>query len=274
MLIDAHLHIWKADAGYPNQRATTVAPACDIPETLLRDYMDEHGVDRAVLVQPMYPGEDNNLVADTAAREPDRYAAVCVVFPMHADAPEKLEYWVRERGCRGLRLRPAIADEEPSFGSVTSMPLWEKAEELGIAVNILARPRHLPAIHALAERFASVPIIIDHLAHPDLAAGVNGPDFQSLLGLAKFPNVSLKPTGCSYYSLEWYPYADCFPLIQAAFEAFGPSRLIWGSDFPHVLLSTGYRRALLLAERFYSFFSEADRALLLGGNAARIYWGE
>lgn len=274
MLIDAHLHIWQADADYPDQRVTTVSPACDIPETLLRGYMDEHGIRRAVLVQPRFPGEDNSLVADTAAREPDRYAAVCVVFPMRDDAPSVLEYWVRERGCRGLRLRPTIAAEEPSFGHPASFALWQKAAELNIAVNILARPQHVPAIHRLAERFASVPIIVDHLAHPDVAAGVTGAAFQSLLGLAKFPNVLLKPTGCSYYSQELYPYADCFPLVQAAFEAFGPRRMIWGSDFPHVLLSTGYRRSLLLAERFYSFLSAAERDLLLGGNAARIYWGE
>ena len=100
MVVDAHAHVWKADPTYPNPSATIMSPTSDVPVDILRHYMDEHGVGRAVLVQPMYPGEDNSLVADAARAEPERFAAVAVVDPRK---PDLLEYCVRERGCRGLR---------------------------------------------------------------------------------------------------------------------------------------------------------------------------
>jgi L-fuconolactonase len=61
-------------------------------------------------------------------------------------------------------------------------------------------------------------------------------------------------------------------LFRGLYDAFGAGRLIWGSDFPHVLLTTGYRRSLLMQERVYTFLSEAERAQIMGGNASALYW--
>lgn len=272
MIIDAHLHIWRSTSDYPDPAATIVSPFSDVPVELLADTMDEHGVARAVLVQPLYPGEDNSYVADCAAAEPDKYAAVCVVDPTRPDAANRLEYWVNERGCKGLRLRPMMAGEEQAFGHPDSDPLWQRADALGIVINIVARPRHVPTIHALAERFPNVPTIIDHMAHPNVKAGVRSDAFQVLLNLARFPNIYVKPTGYYYFSQERYPYQDCWDFFNAVYDHFGPERLIWGSDFPHVLLTTGYRRSLLMQERVYSFLTPDELAAIMGENARRLYW--
>ena len=106
MIVDAHLHVWRPAPDYPDPGGTTVSPLCDVPLELFAQYMEEHAVNRAVLVQPLYPGEDNSYVADAAAGEPDRFKAVCVVDPRKPDAAERLEYWAGKRGCKGLRLRP------------------------------------------------------------------------------------------------------------------------------------------------------------------------
>ncbi len=270
MIVDAHLHVWRAIPDHPSPAVTTVSPASDVPVELLLDYMDEHGVDRAVLVQPSYPGEDNSYVADCAADQ--RFAAVCVVNPTTPGAEDRLDYWVRERGCRGLRLRPRFPAEAAIFGDPATFPLWERARDLRIPINILANVEHLTTVGALAAYFPDVSIIIDHMAHPAPAAGVDSPDFQCLLDLAQHPNVYVKPTGYYYYSQERYPYADCHPLFRALYDRFGAARLIWGSDFPHVLLKTGYRRSLLMQQRVYSFLSQSDLDMIMGGNAARLYW--
>src|SRR5438552_4160508 len=55
MIVDAHLPVWRAIPAYPEPAVTTISPVSDVPVELLREYMAEHGVDRAVLVQPMYP---------------------------------------------------------------------------------------------------------------------------------------------------------------------------------------------------------------------------
>lgn len=236
------------------------------------EYMAEHQVERAVLVQPLYPGEDNSYVADSAAAAPDRFAAVCVVDPRQPGAEHRLDYWVRERGCKGLRLRPRIPDEEAVFGHSSILPLWEHARTLRIVINILAGPEQLYTIAGFAERYPEIPMLLDHMAYPDVVAGRQSAAFQLLLNLARYPHVSVKVSGYYYYSHQSYPFTDCHDLFHALYDNFGPARLIWGSDFPHVLLKVGYRRNMLLQERVYPFLSHADLDLIMGRNAARLYW--
>lgn len=270
MIVDAHTHLWRPDSSGAFRVATIVSGEVDIPAELLGRYLDEHGVERAVLVQPVYPGEDNSLVADAATAEPDRFAAVCVVDPRKPEAADTLAYWVTERGCRGLRLRPKVPGETQIFGHTDSFPLWEAAARLKIAVNVLASFEHLPAVAQLAERFPSVPIVIDHFAHParpdDLAS------IEPLLALSRFPSVSIKLSGFYYFSQMPYPYTDCGNLLRAVYDRFGPARLLWGSDFPHVLLKASYGGALKLVDQLADWLTPDERRLILGQNAAALYW--
>lgn len=272
MIVDSHLHAWRAEPNALAKVATLIEPSSDIPIELALRYLDDHGVDRAVLVQPAFRGEDNGYLADVAALWPERFAAVCVVDPRLPGAEGRLEYWTRERGCRGLRLRPRLAGEAAVFADECSAPLWAKANELGVVVSILAGPEHLLAIGAWAERFPGVPIVLDHLAHPDAAAGAAAPAFGQLLDLARFPNVHVKLSGYYYFSALDYPHPDCDLLVKAVTEHFGARRILWGSDFPHVLLKSGYAGALAFSARTMPYLTEPDRARFLGGNAARLYW--
>jgi len=270
MLIDSHAHIWRPVSPGTTPISTIVSCDADISVELVHKVLDLHGVDRAVLVQPVFPGEDNSYVADAAAREPEKFAAVCVVDPRKPDAVERLEYWVTERGCRGLRLRPKVAGEERSFGDPATFPIWEAAERLGIAVNILGTFDHLGAVAKMANLFPNVPIVIDHLAHPPMPITVD--EMQPLLSLSSIPNVYAKLSGFYYYSATEYPHADCIELVRAVYDGFGPGRLLWGSDFPHVMLRTRYGRALRMIEDVFTWFTVADRQQLMGENALRLYW--
>ncbi len=229
-------------------------------------------MDRAVLIQPMFPAEDNSYVADCAAQQPDRFAAVCVVDPRREGAADRLDYWVRERGCRGLRLRPRNPEESVLFGDPASYPLWERAQALGIPINILMSPAHLNTLAALAECFPEVAIVVDHLGCPDVAEGVHSAGFLALLGLARFPRLFIKVSGHYSFSRHPYPHTDCDDLFRALYDRFGASRLIWGSDFPHILLKSGYRRSLLLLQRAYPFLSPQELACIQGNNVAPLYW--
>ena len=217
--------------------------------------MDDAGVDRAILVPPSWPGDDNTDSLEGARRWPDRFAVMGRFDPRAADASERLDRWP----CRGLRLRPAFAPETAFF---ESEPIWRKAADLGLVVSVLARADHVEAIGRMAARFPSVPVIVDHLAHPDPALPA------PVLELARHANVHVKPTGYYYYSKQGYPYDDCAGLFQSVYDRFGPDRMIWGSDFPHVLLKSGYGASL----RLFPTLTAAERELVLGGNAERLYW--
>lgn len=270
MIVDAHSHIWRPVPQGINPVRTIVSPEADVGAELLRHYLDEHDVERAVLVQPVFPGEDNSYVADTAAAEPDRFAAVCVVDPRRPDAAERLAYWCAERGCRGVRLRPKVPGEAACFGQPETFSLWDTAARQGIVVSVLCDFEHLPAVAQMAARFPTVAIVIDHLAHPPRPDNLAG--LAPLLELKRSPRVYVKISGLYYFSQAPYPYADCRDLLSAVYDGFGPARMIWGSDFPHVLLKSSYGGALATVGRLCPWLAPAERQRILGDNAAALYW--
>ncbi|MCH2694749.1 MAG: amidohydrolase [Acidobacteriia bacterium] len=271
MIVDSHLHVWHAMLDYPEPTATTVSPCCNVPVDLFKEYMDEYQVDRGVLVQPIFPGVDNSYVADCAAQEPNRFKAVCVV-PNSPTACEKLEYWSKDRGCKGLRLRPQLREESCVFGDPSTFPIWETASQLGLVINVLMNPQHLRPLAELAKRFSEVPILIDHMAYPDVTANLKSEPLQSLMVLADFPNIFVKISGCYYFSQQSYPYKDCMDIFKALYKQFGPSRLVWGSDFPHVLLKSGYQRSIIWLRRSFPFLTSEEIEMILGRNAVSLYW--
>jgi predicted TIM-barrel fold metal-dependent hydrolase len=171
-----------------------------------------------------------------------------------------------------LRLRPLIAAEAASFSTASTFPLWEAAERLGVVVSLLADVSHAQAIDGLAERFAEVPIVIDHLGHPDTSSAAGLAAFRPLLDLARRPRIYLKLSGFYHFSRREFPFADCWELVRAAYEHFGPQRLLWGSDFPHVVLASSLARSLEVIELALAGLSADDRQSVLGANARRLYW--
>lgn len=269
--VDAHLHVWRAAEGDTPGVTTIVPPQTDVPIELARQTMLAHNIDRAVLVQPVFRRQDNSYVADCARADPEHLAAVCVIDCELPHAEQRLEYWVRQ-GCRGLRLRPKIASETILFGHPWTYPLWKTAERLKVVVSVLANPEHAQAIGFLAQQFPDVSIVIDHMGHPNPTAGASDPGMQALLNLAQHPRVFLKVSGFYHFSNSAFPFEDCWELIWAAYDSFGPDRLIWGSDFPHVLRTIGYPQSLLLPEQALESWSNTDQEKIMGGNAAGLYW--
>ena len=266
LVVDAHTHVWRAVPDHPEPAATIVSPASDVPPSLLADWMEEAGVARAVVVQPICAGTDNEYVVGLAAAAPDRHAAVCVVDPASPAAATELERWAA-RGARGVRLRPLLPAEADVLESAAGRVLWEAAGRLGLVVSILGGPACLRALRARAEEFSDVPVVLDHAGYPDLGRGA-----AELLDLAGAPSVHVKVSGFHYFSSEPYPYRDSLPLLRELHRAFGARRLLWGSDFPHVLLRCGYRRSRLLGDTLLDFLDDAELAEVMGGTASRLYW--
>ena len=111
-------------------------------------------------------------------------------------------------------MRPRVDGEETIFGKTETYAVWEAAQELGIAVNLLMNSEHIPALADIAERYPQVPLLIDHMAHPDVSAGRDAAEFKTLLALSKFNHVSVKVTGYYYHSNESWPYSDCHDIFK------------------------------------------------------------
>ena len=264
-VVDSHLHIW-LDQRETYPRAETPYPAS--PDLLL-EYMDEAGVDHAVIVLPMYYHYDNRVLADTLKRYPGTFAGVGVIDPRGPVAADQLTALYQETGIRGLRLRANL--EEEWFGAAETAPLWRRAAQLGVPICVLGRPRHLPTLRAMVERFPDTRVVVDHFLHIPAAEGVEGTAFQAFLALAQFPNVYLKLSGVHNWGNGRYPYPLAQPLLKATVGAFGAGRMMWGSDWPHILFGGGYIRCLNFVRRELPWLSDAERTSILGGTALQLW---
>ncbi len=277
-LIDAHLHVWDASAAGkdPGPFPVGYSPQSQAPVELFLDYMDEAGVERAVFVQPWFHHWDNSYIASCLQRFPDRFRGVCVIDPRGPAAPAALNAW-RARGFTGIRLRPLRDGEDPRPGpwlaAADTIPLWEAIAATGTIACVMHGKTELSRLHSLLGHFPSLRVVVDHLNNPVPADGVDQPPFRALLDLARFPNVFVKLSGFHHWCADRYPYRGAAPYIEAAVNAFGAERCMWGSDFPHVLAGCGYVRNRNLLPREARFLTAGQLDQIMGGTAQRLWFG-
>lgn len=269
--VDAHAHIWSSNLrAYPwGPHDQVPIPADRASAEDLVDVFDRVGVAGGICLQPRVYGYDHAYLTDALQTHPGRLAGVCIVNPVRPGGPEELRTLVQEHGYRGLRLNP-MADANPDWlDGPEGDPLWRQAAELGVVVSVLIAPDQLSGLYAVAQRFPDIPIIVDHLGRCSPRTSTD--QKRSLLGLAHLPNVSVKVSALCTLSNESYPYQDLHPLIEACYQSFGPERLLWGTDYPHVLAGGPYQLALDAVRHRMPFISSGDLAAILGGNAIRMY---
>ena len=230
--------------------------------------MERNGVDHAALIQ-MQGQYDNGYQAECVRRYPGKFASVVIVDPSKPDAAERLAEEVRA-GATGVRLRP----QDP-------LALWQAAERLGLSVSCGGSSTAFaaPEFAAILERVSGVPIVIEHLG------SINRPDDdtqhelrRAVFGLSRFPNAHIKIHGLGEFQRRAMPATDPFPFVtpvapalEWAYDAFGPNRMMWGSDFPPVSSREGYANALRLPMEQLAGKSQADRDAIFGGTALRVF---
>lgn len=266
VIVDTHVHPMAADRErYPRSGAQLDAEWIQGTHLTAEEFieqMDRAGVDQAVLVQGFTAhGYDNSYCADSAAAYPQRFVAVCRVDPAQPDAPDKLRYWVEERGCRGVRLGEGgtTGVDNPWLADPKSDALWERAEELGIPVCLQLRKTDLARVGPLLERFAGVTVLLDHLAHASL---------DDLTPLARYPNLHLKFSTMNIREAAGEP-GFFFTLVRE----FGVDRLLWSSDFPHTkgTAEEPYKACVDLARDLLAPLSDHERWWIMGETARKVY---
>jgi L-fuconolactonase len=113
--------------------------------------------------------------------------------------------------------------------------------------------------------------VLDHLGKPPIAAGELEPWASGLRALAAEPNIAAKLSGLHTIASPDCTYTELAPYIDIALEAFGPDRLIFGSDWPVSVQAASYTRVCEVAQAACSALSGDERAAVLGGNARAIY---
>lgn len=267
MIIDSHTHAWRR---WPYQPPVPDYESRGRVEQLLWE-MDRHGVTKAVLVSANieHNPDDNDYVAECVKRYPDRliqFADVDCQWSSTYHTPgaaERLRDAVHRYRLKGFT--HYVRDDTEWFASEEGLRFFCVAAELRLIASLSLSPTWQPALRKLARQFPSVPFLCHHMA------GVRVGKDEALTEIcrsAAMPNIYIKLSGFHYASsVSWdFPHTDTHPVVRALYEAYGPRRLCWGSDYPVVRFHMTYQQALETFRTHCTFVAEEDKALILGGN--------
>lgn len=266
-ILDPHVHVWKHDPAFPFAPGANVPARDATPETLL-ELMRANGVARTVIIQVIHYRYDNRYLADMLKRYPTYFQGVCRVDPLDPAAPDHLSH-LTESGFRGVRLSPAGDASGDWIRGPLMPPLWRRCRDLKVPMTILAPVTRMPDIAALAEQLPDLTIVIDHMADCPL----NQPaELEKLLALRRFPKLFVKISHAWSLSRQPYPFLDAQQMIERVYDAFGPQRLMWATDWPILEQHhCTYALALALFRDDMKFLNPEDKRWILSRSIEQVW---
>jgi L-fucono-1,5-lactonase len=277
MIIDAHHHLWDpAQFEYPWMGGDALAPirrpftAGDLWE------VTDGKVAHTVLVQTISSEAETAAFLATAGANGELIKGVVGWVDLTApDIAERIEALrAGPGGNRLVGIRHQVQDEED--------PGWLARPEVvrglravgaaGLAYDLLVLVSQLETATAVVRELPEVRFVLDHLAKPAIAAGEWEPWASRVGELAGQPNVSAKLSGL-VTEASWSDWSaeQIAPYAKHAVDAFGPDRLMYGSDWPVCTLAASYEQVWELANTLIADLAPAERDAILGGTAARVY---
>ncbi len=269
--LDAHQHFWKySDAEYGWIDDPTLRHDF-LPDDLHKE-LKAAGIDGSVSVQARQSIVETEWLLSLAAKFPFLRAVVGWVPLTSATVEADIEKFAANKKLKSVR--HVIQDEKddayilrPDFNAGIAL-----LDKHGLAYDILIFDRHLPNAIQFVDRHPKQRFILDHIAKPRIREGVVMPWRDNLREMAKRPNVWCKVSGVvTEADHKHWTEAQLRFYIDTAIEAFGPKRIMFGSDWPVCLEATTYKNWTDLVHRATRNFSASERDMIFGGSAAAAY---
>jgi L-fuconolactonase len=290
--IDAHQHYWDAARTFPVGEGTWFMGVlsypwkqAELPELNrsflpeeLEPQLEETGVGWTILVHALHSPAETRWLLDLADAHP---SVAGVVGWLNLAQPAELvsadlDAVRRHPKLVGIR---HLAQFEPD-------PRWllrpdvvsglKVLETGGVPFDLLLRPEHLGVVPELSARLPDLPMVIDHLAKPHIRDRVLEPWASQIRAAAENPRLHCKLSGLvTEADVEHWTPADLLPYVEVVVEAFGPDRLMYGSDWPVCTLAASYRQvheslAHCVARVIGNIEDVVERAIFFE-NAVRFY---
>ena len=274
--VDAHQHFWELARGDYGWLTPALTPIYrDYGPADLRPLLAAAGIARTILVQAAPTEAETDYLLAVAAAAPFVAGVVGWIDLEAADAPARVRRAAARPKLVGVRpMIHDIADDSwvlrPALAAALS-----SVSEAGLVFDALVRPRHLPVLAELTTRHPALRIVIDHAAKPDIARWRPG-DAEFRDWSTRMAGLAARGLACKLSGLatearpDWQP-AHLRPYVDSVLDAFGPDRVIWGSDWPVVERAGGYARWRQATNELLGRLPEMSRAAILGATAARIY---
>ena len=268
--IDSHSHVWTPDVEqYPLTKGKTkadLAPQSFTAEELLA-IVGKENVSRVVLIQHIgYHGFDNNYMIDMARQHAGRFSIVAAIDEnMHR--PQDVIRILKKQAVRGFRIRPEGRGDKWLDGDGMAA-MWKCAAEENLAMCTLLKPAELAAVDRMCQKFPETPVVVDHFG-----GAQEDSEVDTLCRLAQHKRVHVKVSAFYAHGKKQPPYEDLAPKIRRVLEAFGPKRLMWGSDCPYQLEDGNtYAASVALLRDRLDFLTKSDRAWLLRKTAEKVFF--
>jgi predicted TIM-barrel fold metal-dependent hydrolase len=260
---DCHAHICGPQSRYAYDPKRRYTP----PDALISDYvrmLTMLGVQRAVLVQPSVYMTDNAALLDTLAEAPIPMRGIAVV---RDDVTDTELQRMHALGVRGLRLNLRHSN---GAGADLAPALSRRIAPMGWHLQFRIMSENYVLVLRLLDDLA-VDIVVDHIGQVPVEDGVEGSDFQALLGLVRTGRVSVKLSAPMRMSRQALPYADVTPFVREL-VATAPRQMLWATDWPHTTIESAMPNDGALADLLLDWIpDEATRRLVLVDNPAARY---
>ena len=272
-MIDAHHHLWR----YGAEEYGWIGPQMQV---LRRDFlpgdlaveMRAAGVSGAVVVQARQSLLETNWLLALARDNAFIQGVVGWAPLVDDDLPRILDELQSHAKLKGLR---HVVQDEPDDDFILREDFnrgISRLLETGLTYDILIHERHLPQAAMFVGRHPQQIFVLDHLAKPLVRERVMQPWRDNLRRLAEHEHVYCKLSGL-VTEADWAAWTldELRPYLDAALEAFGPARLMAGSDWPVCLLASTYERWWATLREWCAPLAVDEQDLILGGTARMIY---
>jgi L-fuconolactonase len=270
--IDTHVHFWK----YDKVRDAWIT---DDMKTLQQDYLphtlastlSRNGVSGCVAVQADQSELETLFLIELAKTHSIIKGVVGWIDLQKENVEERLQYFSRFPVVKGWR---HIVQGEPD--DFLLRPAFQRGvqalQPYHYTYDVLIYPRQLKAALDFAGKFPEQKLVIDHCAKPGIRDKKIDEWAVGMKEIAKHPHVCCKLSGL-FTEAKWKHWspAEFYPYLDVVFEAFGTDRLLFGSDWPVILLSGMYVQWKSLLEKYMENFDWEDKEKVFSKNAIRFY---
>jgi 2-pyrone-4,6-dicarboxylate lactonase len=265
--VDAHCHVFGPEAKFPFAPKRKYTP-CDAPKETLFQRRDFLGFDKNVIVQATCHDTDNRALVDALVSSNGKATGVAFVGEEISDAELKE---LDRAGVKGVRFNfiKRLVDSTPKD---VMQRIAARVAKLGWHVVVYFEQTELEEMGSFLTSLPTT-LVFDHMACPQVAKGVDHPDFQRFLKfLDANPNCYTKVTCPERFTVAGPPYDDVVPFARTIVERF-PERVLWGTDWPHPNMKSEAPDDGVLVDMIPKIApSAALQKALLVDNPMRLYW--